>query len=104
VTRGAVYDVIVDMRPGSDTYGRWEGFRLEADVPRMLYVPECFAQGFLTLEDDTDLSYTTSAFYAPGSERGFRHDDPAFAIEWPAPVEVISEKDRSWPDAVPASS
>jgi dTDP-4-dehydrorhamnose 3,5-epimerase len=98
VTRGAVHDVIVDMRPESPTYGHWEGFRLSADVPSMLYVPEGFAQGFQTLEDDTDLVYLTSAFYAPEAEGGFRHDDPAFGIEWPLPVEVISVKDRAWPD------
>ncbi len=68
----------------------------------MLYVPERFGQGFQTLEDDTELAYYTSAFYAPESERGFRYDDPAFKLEWPLPVEVISEKDRSWPDFVPA--
>lgn len=100
VTRGAIYDVIVDVRPGSETYGRWASFQLSADVPRMLYVPEGCGQGFLTLEDDTELAYTTSAFYAPEAERGFRHDDPAFDIGWPLPVEVISEKDRGWPDFV----
>lgn len=101
VTRGAVYDVVVDVRPGSETYGRWESFELSADVPRMLYVPEGCGQGFLTLEDHTELAYTTSAFYAPEAERGFRHDDPAFDVSWPFPVEIISEKDRSWPDFVP---
>jgi dTDP-4-dehydrorhamnose 3,5-epimerase len=98
VTSGAVHDVIVDVRQGSATYGRWEAFRLSADAPTMLYVPEGVAQGFQTLEDDTGLIYMTSAFYAPEAERGFRYDDPAFGIEWPLPVEVISEKDRSWPD------
>ena len=101
VTRGAIHDVIVDLRPGSETYGRAESFRLSADVPRMLYVPESFGQGFQTLEDDTELAYHTSAFYSPESERGFRYDDPAFGLAWPLPVEVISEKDRSWPDFVP---
>jgi dTDP-4-dehydrorhamnose 3,5-epimerase len=98
VTHGAVHDVIVDMRPDSDTYGRSEAFRLSADVPTMLYVPETFAQGFQTLADDTGLVYFTSAFYTPEAERGFRHDDPTFGLEWPLPVEVISAKDRSWPD------
>ena len=98
VTKGAVHDVIVDVRPGSATYGRWEAFRLSADVPTMLYVPEGFAQGFQTLDDDTDLIYFTSAFYTPEAERGFRHDDPALGLEWPLPAEVISVKDRSWPD------
>jgi dTDP-4-dehydrorhamnose 3,5-epimerase len=98
VTSGAIYDVLVDVRPGSETYGHWESFRLSADVPRMLYVPEGCGQGFLTLEEHTELSYTTSAFYAPDAERGFRYDDPAFDVSWPLAVEVISEKDRSWPD------
>jgi dTDP-4-dehydrorhamnose 3,5-epimerase len=64
----------------------------------MLYVPERFAQGFQTLEDDTELVYQVSAFYAPEFERGIRHDDPAFGIEWPLAVDTISAKDRSWPD------
>jgi len=101
VIRGAVYDVIVDLRPESEAYGRWESFHLSADVPRMLYVPETCGQGFQTLEDDTELAYHTSAFYTPDSERGFRYDDPAFGIAWPLPVQVISEKDKAWPDFVP---
>jgi dTDP-4-dehydrorhamnose 3,5-epimerase len=100
VTRGAVHDVIVDLRPGSAAYGRWETFQLSSHVPTMLYVPESFGQGFQTLEDDTDLVYFTSAPYAPEAERGFRYDDRAFGLEWPLPVEVISLKDRSWPDFV----
>jgi dTDP-4-dehydrorhamnose 3,5-epimerase len=102
VIRGAIHDVIVDLRPGSETYGRSESFRLAAERPRMLYVPESFGQGFQTLEDHTELVYYTSAFHAPEFERGFRYDDPAFKLAWPLPVEVISEKDRSWPDLVPA--
>jgi dTDP-4-dehydrorhamnose 3,5-epimerase len=100
VTRGAIHDVIVDLRPDSEAYGRSESFRLSADVPLMLYVPESFAQGFQTLEDHTELAYSASAFYTPESERGFRYDDPAFDLAWPLPVEVISEKDRNWPDFV----
>jgi dTDP-4-dehydrorhamnose 3,5-epimerase len=102
VTRGAIHDVIIDLRPGSETYGRWLSVELSAAVPRMLYVPGNFAQGFQTLEDDTELAYQVSAFYAPGYERGLRHDDPAFDLDWPLPVSVISEKDRGWPDFVPA--
>jgi dTDP-4-dehydrorhamnose 3,5-epimerase len=102
VTRGAIYDVIVDVRPDSDTYGCWESFELSADVRQMLYIPEGCAQGFQTLEDDTELAYHASAFYAPEFERGFRYDDPAFKLEWPLAVEVISDKDRGWPDFVPA--
>jgi dTDP-4-dehydrorhamnose 3,5-epimerase len=96
-TRGALYDVIVDIRPASPAYGEWMGVELSADTHRMLYVPEGFAHGFLTLEDDTEVTYQVSAFYTPGAEGGLRHDDPALAIDWPAAVRVISAKDRSWP-------
>ena len=96
-TRGRLYDVIVDVRPGSDTYGQWMGVELSAESHRMFYVPEGFAHGFLTLEDETEAVYQVSAFYAPGAEQGLRYDDPALGIEWPAAVRVISEKDRSWP-------
>jgi dTDP-4-dehydrorhamnose 3,5-epimerase len=98
VTRGAIHDVILDLRPDSPTYEQWAAFELSADSFRMLYVPERFAQGFQTLEDDTELVYQASEFYAPEFERGIRHDDPAFGIEWPLPVGAISAKDRSWPD------
>ena len=102
VVRGAVHDVIIDLREGSPTYGEWESFRLSADLPRMLYVPECFAQGFQTLEEDTELIYQVSAPYTPQLGRGLRWNDPAFGLDWPLPVEVISDKDRGWPDFVPA--
>lgn len=98
VTRGAIYDVIVDLRPESPTFEQWTSFELRADGYTMLYVPERFGQAFQTLEDDTELMYQTSAFYAPGYERGIRYNDPAFGFEWPLEVAVISEKDRSWPD------
>lgn len=97
-TRGSLYDVIVDLRPGSPTYRRWFGAELSADNGRMLYVPEGFAHGFQTLEDDTEAYYLVSEFYTPGAEGGVRYDDPAFAIRWPRPVTVISPKDESWPD------
>jgi dTDP-4-dehydrorhamnose 3,5-epimerase len=103
-TRGALYDVIVDVRPESAAYGEWMGVELSADRHRMLYVPEGFAHGFLTLEDDTEVTYQVSAFYAPGAEGGLCHDDPALDIEWPAPVQVISDKDRAWPAFRPQSS
>jgi dTDP-4-dehydrorhamnose 3,5-epimerase len=96
--RGAVYDVIVDMRDESPTYRQWFGVELAAESYRMLYVPGRFAQGFITLADDTELFYLVSEFYSPECEAGIRYDDPSFRISWPAPVEVISEKDRSWPD------
>ena len=98
VTRGAIHDVIIDLRPESPTYEQWEAFELTADGYRMLYVPERFGQGFQTLEDDTELTYQVSESYAPESERGIRYDDPAFGIGWPLAVDVISEKDKSWPD------
>ncbi len=103
-TRGALYDVIVDIRPDSTAYGEWMGVALSADAHRMLYVPEGFAHGFLTLKDDTEVTYQVSAFYTPGAEGGLRYDDPALAIDWPAAVRVISDKDRSWPAFRPQST
>lgn len=97
-TRGALYDVIVDVRPDSETYTEWMGVKLTMDTHRMLYVPEGFAHGFLTLADDTEVIYQVSEFYAPEAEQGLRYDDPAIGIEWPIDVAVISEKDTSWPD------
>ncbi len=97
-TRGAIYDVIVDLRPDSPTYRQWIGVELTAGNYRMLYVPEQFAHGFQTLEDDTEVTYQVSAFYTPEAERGARYNDPAFGITWPLPAEVISDKDRTWPD------
>ncbi|HMQ29542.1 MAG TPA: dTDP-4-dehydrorhamnose 3,5-epimerase [Chloroflexaceae bacterium] len=96
--RGAIYDVIVDLRPDSPTYRRWIGVELTADNRRALFVPEGFAHGFQTLEDDTDVAYQVSAFYTPGAEGGARYNDPAFDIQWPLPVSVISDKDAAWPD------
>jgi dTDP-4-dehydrorhamnose 3,5-epimerase len=96
--RGAVYDVIIDMRRESPTYKKWFGVELTATNYRMLYLPGNFAQGFITLADDTELFYLVSEFYSPGHERGIRYDDPQFGVVWPAPVEVISAKDRNWPD------
>jgi dTDP-4-dehydrorhamnose 3,5-epimerase len=96
-TSGALYDVVVDVRSASDTYGEWMGVELSADTHRMFYVPEGFAHGFLTLEDETEVVYQVSEFYAPESEEGLRYDDPALDIDWPISVQVISDKDRSWP-------
>lgn len=101
VTRGAAFDVVVDLRQDSPTYGRWAGVRLSADEGQQVYVPEGCAHGYLTLEDNTELVYTASTGYAPAAARGVRHDDPRFAIEWPAPVCVISDQDRGWPDHRP---
>lgn len=94
--RGALYDVIVDMRPESATYLEHIGVELTAENRRALFVPESFAHGFQTLTDETDAFYEVSQFYTPGTERGLRHDDPAFGIEWPLPVSTISDKDASW--------
>jgi dTDP-4-dehydrorhamnose 3,5-epimerase len=98
-TSGAVYDVIVDLRPGSSAFKQWVGVELTAENRRALYVPEGLAHGYQTLVDGTETLYQVSEFYAPESERGVRWDDPAFGIEWPeAPEPTVSEKDRSWPD------
>jgi dTDP-4-dehydrorhamnose 3,5-epimerase len=96
--RGAVFDVIIDLRPDSPTYKKWFGVELTADNDRMLYLPGNFAQGFITLADDTELFYQVSEFYSPGHERGIRYDDPDFGVSWPISVGVISEKDKNWPN------
>jgi dTDP-4-dehydrorhamnose 3,5-epimerase len=97
-TRGSLCDVIVDLRPDSPTYKKHLSVVLTSENRRMLYVPEGFAHGFLTLEDATEVSYQISEFYRPESQLGFRWDDPAFAIAWPAEVRLISDRDRSYPD------
>lgn len=96
-TKGALYDVIIDLRPDSATYKQWIGVELTADNYRLLYVPENFAHGFMTLEDNTEAVYQVSEFYTPAAEQGIRWDDPAFGIKWPINVEVISDKDANWP-------
>lgn len=97
-TKGAIYDVIVDLREGSPTYLQWIGVELAANDHRMLYVPENFAHGFQTLDDDTEVSYQVSQFYTPGSEKGIRWNDPAVGIEWPLAPTAMSTKDQGWPD------
>ena len=97
-TRGALFDVAVDLRPSSPTYLRWYGVELSADERRALYIPEGCAHGYQTLIDGTEAMYLHSAPYVPASEGGARFDDPAFAIDWPPAVDrVLSEKDRGWP-------
>jgi len=96
-TMGAIYDVIVDLRPESSTYCQSLGVALSAENRRALYIPQRFAHGFVTLLDNSEVSYHMSELYVPGSARGFRWDDPAFRIQWPEHVMVISEKDRTWP-------
>lgn len=93
-TSGAIYDVILDIRPDSETYLDWFGIELTSDSFRMLYVPEGFAHGFITLADHTAVHYLVTAFYTPGSEAGIRFDDPAFNVQWPIAPQIISEKDR----------
>jgi dTDP-4-dehydrorhamnose 3,5-epimerase len=102
--KGAIWDVIVDLRPGSASFGRWEGFELTAQNRRRLYIPKGFAHGFQTLADDTEVGYLISEFHVPEAAAGHRHDDPAFAIEWPLPLTVMSARDRSWPEFAAASS
>ncbi|MBI5584186.1 MAG: dTDP-4-dehydrorhamnose 3,5-epimerase [Deltaproteobacteria bacterium] len=97
-TRGAIYDVVVDLRAGSETWGESWAEVLDSENRRMLYIPEGLAHGFLTLADTTEVFYQMSEFYAPECARGFRWDDPAFALAWPGPVEVISDRDRGYPD------
>jgi dTDP-4-dehydrorhamnose 3,5-epimerase len=97
-TRGAVFDIIIDLRPGSPTFRQWFGAELTADNHRALYSPKGFAQGFITLEDNSEITYFSSDFYAPGHDRGIRYDDPQFAIELPLTPVVMSDKDRNWPD------
>jgi dTDP-4-dehydrorhamnose 3,5-epimerase len=96
-TMGAVYDVIIDLRSRSATYLQWLGVELTSVNHRMLYVPEGFAHGYLTLTANAEVFYQVSAFYAPDSERGVRWDDPAFKIEWPSRPQVVSDKDAHHP-------
>jgi dTDP-4-dehydrorhamnose 3,5-epimerase len=97
-TSGAIYDVIIDLRPDSPTFKRWVAVELRAANRRMLFIPEGFAHGFQTLADDTEVFYQMSQFYAPEYARGVRWDDPAFGVSWPAEKRIISERDRSFPD------
>jgi dTDP-4-dehydrorhamnose 3,5-epimerase len=100
-TRGAVRDVIVDLRRDSPACRRWEGVDLSADNRRAVFVPPGVAHGFLTLADDTEVFYQIAGEYEPGSAAGVRWNDPAFGIHWPAAVRVISDRDRDYPDFAP---
>jgi len=95
-TRGAIWDVIVDLRPESATYLKHVAVELSEDNHRALYVPERFAHGYQVLRDNTETSYQVGEFYSPGDEGGLRHDDPRLGISWPLPVTAISEKDQGW--------
>jgi len=94
---GALWDVILDIRPGSPTFGRWFGVELTAANRRMMYAPRGMAHGFVTLADDTEAFYLVSAFYAPERERGIRWNDPAVGIRWPVPDPKLSERDQNLP-------
>jgi dTDP-4-dehydrorhamnose 3,5-epimerase len=98
-TKGAIFDVIIDLRPESDTYKQWLSVELTAQNNKLLYAPQGFAHGYQTLRDDTDVFYQVSEFYSPESERGIRWNDPAFSIQWPVTDSVvISAKDQNWRD------
>jgi dTDP-4-dehydrorhamnose 3,5-epimerase len=97
-TAGSIFLVMVDLRPGSPTRNEWVGTELTARNERLAYVPEGFAQGYQTLEDDTEVHYAMSHRYVPEAARGLRWDDPALGIDWPpAPERIVSERDGSWP-------
>lgn len=97
-SRGSIYDVVIDLRRGAPTFGRWVGYELSAANRRMLYIPEGFAHGFETLDDASEVTYQMSEFYVPSAQRGVRWDDPAFAIHWPLKPALISDRDRGYPD------
>jgi len=96
-TRGAIFDVVLDLRPASPSYGKWYGTELTAENGRMVYLPEGCAHGYQTLVDNTEMHYMASEFYTPSAARGVRFDDPAFGIQWPLVVAAVSERDRNWP-------
>ncbi len=101
-TRGRIFDVAVDLRPASATFGRWVGLELSADNGRQLYIPEGFAHGFLTLEDASEVFYQITAEFRPESACGARWNDPAFQIKWPVADDlIISDRDKSYPDFSP---
>jgi len=97
-SRGAIYDVVIDLRRESATFAQWTGAELTAENHRMIYVPKGFAHGFLTLQDQSEVFYQMSEFYAPAYAGGVRWNDPAFGIEWPIGVSVMTDKDRTFPD------
>jgi dTDP-4-dehydrorhamnose 3,5-epimerase len=101
-SRGTIYDVIVDLRPDSATYRRWIGVELNASAYRMLYIPEEFAHGFLTMTDECEVVYHMSEFHTPGAARGVRWNDPAVGIRWPAEIRLVSERDTQWPLLAPS--
>lgn len=99
-TRGAIFDVLVDLRKGSPTYGQWHGEELSADNHCMFYIPKGFAHGFQSLVDGTEVDYEITPAYVPGSAAGFRFDVPALAINWPIADVIISERDKALPSSI----
>jgi dTDP-4-dehydrorhamnose 3,5-epimerase len=97
-TKGRIFDVMIDLRPESPTFKQWQGHELSAENCKMAYVPENFGHAFITLEDNCEVYYPVTQFYTPGAERGIRFNDPAFNIDWPIKVEIVSEKDSNHPD------
>ena len=97
-TRGKIYDVIIDLRPGSATFKKWFGVALNEEKRNMVYIPKGFAHGFITLLDQAEVFYQMSEFYSPDHARGVRWNDPSFGIHWPAEVRLISERDNRYPD------
>jgi dTDP-4-dehydrorhamnose 3,5-epimerase len=97
-TRGAIFDVVVDIRPKSPTYGKWTAAELTADNARMFFIAEGLAHGFQTLQDNSEVFYQMSETYHPESARGWRWNDSAFGIRWPLPAPVISARDAGYPD------
>jgi dTDP-4-dehydrorhamnose 3,5-epimerase len=104
-TRGAIYDVVIDIRSSSPTFKQWIAVELTSDNHRMLYIPEGLAHGFQTLADNVEVFYQMSEFHSSESARGFRYDDTAFALTWPLPVSKISPRDLAWPqfESIPPS-
>lgn len=104
VTRGAIYDVIVDIRKGSPTYGEWQGFILSADNKRQLLVPKGFAHGFCTIVENTEVQYKVDELYSPEHDRGIAWNDPALNIDWPFNNPVLSDKDTKHPTLAEADN
>jgi dTDP-4-dehydrorhamnose 3,5-epimerase len=96
--RGGIFDVVVDIRPGSSTFKQWVGIELTAENRKAVFVPEGLPHAYQALTDDAEVIYSTSCVYTPGAERGFRWNDPAFKIDWPVKQTIVSEKDSNWPD------
>ncbi|KJD34923.1 dTDP-4-dehydrorhamnose 3,5-epimerase [Tamlana sedimentorum] len=97
-TKGALLDVILDIRKDSPTFGQYEAIEISEDNGRQIYIPKGFAHGFLTLQNNSEIAYLVSEFYTPGKEAGIRWDDPAFKIDWPIKDPILSDKDKVYPD------